>query len=184
MSKTGMNRRQFLQSSGLAGAGVAAVASGAVIMAPDGAWALSLNALTEHEAMTLLVMTRQCYPHDSLGDMYYAEVVDALDADAAGNADTAKMLKDGVAKLDGAMGIPWLELSDGHQVEVLKSLESDAFFQAVRGKTVVALYNNPLVWRFFGYEGPSAELGGYFDRGFNDLAWLPDPPEDASPSKA
>lgn len=184
MSKTGMNRRQFLQTSGLATAGVAAVASGAVIMAPDGAWALSLSALNEHEAKTLLVMTRQCYPHDTLGDMYYAGVVEALDADAAGNADTAGMLKDGVAKLDGAMGIPWLELSDGSQIEVLKSMEGDGFFQAVRGKTVVALYNNPLVWRHLGYEGPSAEFGGYFDRGFDDLAWLPAPPEDASPSKA
>ena len=184
MKKTGMNRRQFLQSSGLASAGVAAIASGAVVIAPDGAWAMSLTALNEHEAKTLLVMTRQCYPHDNLGDMYYAVVVEALDADAAGNADTAKMIKDGVAKLDSATGIPWLELSDGNQVEVLKGMESDGFFQAVRGKTVVALYNNPLAWRFFGYEGPSAEFGGYFDRGFDDLAWLPAPPEDASPPKA
>ncbi len=40
MSKKGMNRRQFLQTSSLATAGAAAVASGAVLMAPDGAWAL------------------------------------------------------------------------------------------------------------------------------------------------
>ena len=48
-------------------------------------------------------------------------------------------------------------------------------------KAVVALYNNPLVWRHFGYEGPSAEFGGYIDRGFDDLTWLPRPSEDASP---
>jgi hypothetical protein len=36
------------------------------------------------------------------------------------------------------------------------------------------LYNNPLVWRYFGYEGPSAHLGGYINRGFDDISWIPD----------
>ena len=36
------------------------------------------------------------------------------------------------------------------------------------------LYNNPAVWRHFGYEGPSAEFGGYINRGFNDIGWLKD----------
>ena len=52
MSNTGMNRRQFLQTSGLAAAGTAAIASGSVIMASDGAWALELGTLTGHEGVT------------------------------------------------------------------------------------------------------------------------------------
>ncbi len=56
MSKKGMNRRQFLHTSGLATAGVAAVASGAVLMAPDGAWALQLSALDPHAGQTILSM--------------------------------------------------------------------------------------------------------------------------------
>ena len=43
------------------------------------------------------------------------------------------------------------------------------------------LYNNPQVWQAFGYEGEAFEYGGYIERGFDDLGWLPDPPEDASP---
>jgi len=62
MKRKGMNRRQFLHTSGLAAAGVAAVASGAVLIAPDGAWALQLHALDEHAARTLLVMSRRLYP--------------------------------------------------------------------------------------------------------------------------
>ena len=53
-------------------------------------------------------------------------------------------------------------------------MESSAFFQTVRGTTVVSLYNNPLVWRHFGYEGPSYGFGGYIHRGFDDLNWLKD----------
>ena len=54
-------------------------------------------------------------------------------------------------------------------------------FQAVRGKTVVSLYNQPAVWEKFGYEGPSYPHGGYILNGFDDLSWLPDPPAEASP---
>lgn len=181
MKNKGLNRRQFLQTSGLAAAGVAAAASGAVLIAPDGAWALQLRSLDEHTAKTLLVMTRRLYPHDGLGGMYYAAVVEALDGAANGDKDVARLLTDGVAALDTAMGIKWLDLSEGNQLEVLTAMESDPFFQKVRGTTVVSLYNNPLVWRYFGYEGSSYEYGGYIHRGFDDLAWLPQPPEDASP---
>ncbi len=184
MNGKGMNRRQFLQSSGLAAAGTAAVASGAVLVAPDGAWALQLSALDAHSGETLLKMSRQLYPHDALGDIYYAGVVETLDAEAKGSAETAKLLKDGVAEIDKAMSVKFTELSDGNQLKVLREREATPFFQKVRGTTVVALYNNKLVWRHFGYEGASYEFGGYIDRGFDDLNWVESPPDDASPSKA
>jgi hypothetical protein len=31
------------------------------------------------------------------------------------------------------------------------------------------------VWDAVGYEGPSVHKGGYVNRGFDDLDWLPDP---------
>jgi hypothetical protein len=40
---------------------------------------------------------------------------------------------------------------------------------------VVALYNDHEVWELLGYEGPSFDQGGYLNRGFDDLDWLPDP---------
>ena len=63
----------------------------------------------------------------------------------------------------------------------LETIATSDFFQAIRGKTIAVLYNNPLVWEAFGYEGEAFEYGGYIERGFDDLGWLPDPPEDASP---
>ena len=184
MNGKGMNRRQFLQTSGMAAAGTAAVASGAVLVAPDGAWALALSAIDEHGGKTLLSMTRQIYPHDTLGDVYYAGVVETLDAEAASNVETAKLIKNGVAELDQAMGVAWLDLSRGNQLKLLESIQDSAFFQKVRGTAVVALYNNQLVWRHFGYEGASYPFGGYFDRGFDDLNWVEAPSAEASPAKA
>ena len=45
----------------------------------------------------------------------------------------------------------------------------------VRGVAVVSLYNDPETWALLGYEGSSYEHGGYIDRGFDDLDWLPNP---------
>jgi hypothetical protein len=129
----------------------------------------------------LVHLTRQMYPHDMLGDVYYAEVVEALDAKAAKDPDLAALLKAGVAELDGALGVPWLKLSDGTQLEVLKGIEGGKFFQTVRGHTVVALYNNKNVWPSFGYQGSSAEDGGYLFRGFQDAGWTMEPDAEASP---
>lgn len=176
MSKSGMNRRQFLQSGAVATAGAAAaVGTGAMVVDPKGAWAMTLQALDEHTAMTLVRVAREMYPHDRLGDVYYAKVVESLDGKAAADKNVGKLLADGVAGLDKAVGeVKWLDLSDGNRLDSLKAMESTPFFQTVRGECVTGIYNNPAVWRHFGYEGASAEFGGYIDRGFNDLGWLED----------
>lgn len=177
-----INRRDFLKTGGGAVAGAAAVASGtATLVASQPAFALQTNTLSTHEAATLLKMCREIYPHPSLADSYYAPLVESLDKEAADNAETADLLKKGVAELDAAMDIAWRDLSDGNRLKVLKDMESGAFFQKIKGKTVTDLYNDPLVWRHFGYEGEAFSKGGYIERGFDDLTWLPEPPEEASP---
>jgi hypothetical protein len=184
MRKGAMSRRRFLEKSGHAAAGAAViVASGSttLLMAPDGAWAMTLEALSGQDGATLLKALRVIYPHDSLGDEYYAAVVEALDQDAKANAETAALLKDGVAGLDQAYRMPFVELSEGNQLRALEVIQDSSFFQNIRAKTITALYNNPRVWQAFGYEGESFDEGGYIERGFADLGWLPDPPADASP---
>jgi hypothetical protein len=182
MNASGMNRRQFLESSGQAAGVVVVAASGVTMLVdPKGAWAMTLEAIPAADAQTLLQALRVIYPHEALSDRYYAQVVAALDADAKGNQAVAAMLKDGVAGLDGAGPVPFVELSEGNQRKALEAIETSDFFQAIRGKTILVLYNNPLVWEAFGYEGEAFEYGGYIERGFDDLGWLPDPPEDASP---
>jgi hypothetical protein len=182
MSDNNVSRRQFLKTSSGAAAGAAAAASGVVSLTFSvEAWAAELNSFNAHEAKTLLQVARQIFPHPSLGDMYYAVVVDDLDADAAKDKAAGDALKQGVKELDEAKSVPWNELSDGYQLEVLESMQDAAIFQMVKGKAIVSIYNNPLVWRELGYEGASAQYGGYINRGFDDLRWLSNPPEDASP---
>lgn len=184
MRRSGMDRRRFLEASGQAAAGAAVVAAAGgttMLMAPDGAWAMTLETLSGADGVTLLKALRVIYPHASLGDQYYAAVVEALDQDAKAKPETATMLKDGIAGLDRAMPMPFAEMSEGNQLETLEAIQDSAFFQTIRFKVIAVLYNNPRIWQAFGYEGSSYEFGGYIERGFNDLGWLPDPPPEASP---
>jgi len=121
------------------------------------------------------------YPHDGLPDEAYEKVVRKLEGDARGDDGIAGTLEEGVAQLDGdgAFG----DLDADAQLEALRRHEDSPFFALLQSTAVVELYDNPLVWKAFGYEGPSSHLGGYVDRGFDDLDWLPDPPltfDDAS----
>lgn len=182
MSKRILRRRDFLKSAGSAAAVVAVAASGATtILASDGAWGMELAALPAHEAEVLVRMTRQLYPHEMLGDVYYAEVVEALDTKVAADPELAALVKSGVGELDASFGVPFLRLSPGVQLEALKRMETRAFFQKVRGHTVVALYNNKNLWPTFGYQGSSSEEGGYLYRGFQDAGWTVEPDAAASP---
>jgi hypothetical protein len=171
-----LDRRRFLQSTALATIGAAAAGLGAVLLDARSAWAASMSTLSQHQATTLLVMARHLFPHDQLGDMYYAAGVEALDADAGKDSGLAQLLADGVRKMDGATGLRFLDLSAGNQLKVVEGMEGSSFFGTVRGATLATLYTNDVVARQFGFEGSSVEHGGYINRGFNDLGWLPQLP--------
>ena len=118
-------------------------------------------------------MSRDIYSHDKVADKHYATAVSGLDKAAKDDAALKTMLSDGVAGLNKAAGGSYSGVSDADKrMALLKAMESDAFFQKVRGNLVTGLYNNKEVWPLFGYEGASADKGGYIDRGFNDINWL------------
>jgi hypothetical protein len=127
------------------------------------------NALSPQVRGTVLHATRTMFPHDGLPDEAYDKVVSALEALPQG-PDT---LAAGAAELDGDR--PFVDLGPEERLAALQRVEGSDFFTLVHATAVVELYDNPLVWKAFGYEGPSAHLGGYVNRGFDDLDWLPEP---------
>jgi len=122
---------------------------------------------------TITAAARTVYPHDALPDDVYARVADKLAEAAREDSGTARMIEDGVSALSG--GRPFAELSTDEQLETLKGIESSDFFELVRSTAVVEVYSDQRTWQLVGYEGPSFGKGGYINRGFNDLDWLPDP---------
>lgn len=174
---TRVDRRDFLKGSAASAAAAGMVSAGVTLVRPGGAWAASLQAIPPDAARTLLSMVRDLYPHDRLADSYYERALGTIDAGAAADPETAKLLADGARDLNDAArrmhGQPYADLpGEAERVAVLRSIETTPFFRKVRGDMVVALYNQPEVWRKLGYEGPSAQLGGYLQRGFDDIDWL------------
>ena len=176
-----IKRREFLHKSAMVVAGVSAAAAGVTVTGFATEWTAKLKTLNAHEAETLLKMARQIFPHDRLDDSYYIKVVEDLDSEASGSPATAKMLRAGVANLDHLAKGKFSAQPAPDQIAALEKIQHTPFFEKVRSTEMVSLYNNEDVWKVFGYQGASYRFGGYLHHGFNDLNWLPDPPETASP---
>lgn len=172
MNKTNMSRRGFLKASGLTAASAVALSLTGMSIAPN-AWAMTLESISKSEGQTLSRLCRVLYPHAHLDDMYYDACAEGLDAKAMKDKDVLNLLRKGVAQLDSTFNTPFLKLSADQQLEAVKKLEGSPLFNTVRGHVVVALYNNEKIWMSFGYQGPSFPHGGYLERGFNDINWLP-----------
>ena len=170
------DRRVFLKGAAVAAPAVA-IASWTGLGITD-AWADDATALTPAAMKTLLKMARDIYPHDFLGDSYYITAVKPWDGKAAKDPAVKSLLTDGVARLDQEAKerhkVPYAQLAwENDRVALLQRIEQTDFFQKIRGDLIVSLYNQKEVWPRFGYEGSSAEHGGYIKRGFADIDWLP-----------
>lgn len=173
-----LTRRQLLKGAGIL-TGVLATSSALAVLAPSRAWALELNTLDSHQGAVILEYTKHLYPHRGLEDAVYALVVKSLDKKAKTDRDAQQTLVNGVARLDQIDGHDWLKRAKDLQLVDVTSMEGDPFFNLVRSTAVVALYSNDMAYAHFGYQGEQGDAG-YLHSGFNDLAWLPDPPAQAS----
>jgi len=170
------SRRIFLQGAATV-VPVAAVATSASLGIED-AWAADATTLTPATLKTLVKVARDIYPHDFLVDSYYVTAIKPWDAKAAKDPAIKSLLEDGVRRLDqdardrhklAYAQVPW----EADRIVLLLAIEQTDFFKQLRSDLVVSLYNQEELWPKFGYEGSSAEHGGYIKRGFNDIDWLP-----------
>lgn len=174
-------RRSFLKGSGIL---MGTLVTGTLLasLAPSPVWALELKRLSKEQGETLMAMGRILFPHEKLPDAVYALLAKDLDEKAAGDGAAADMLAAGIAALNLAAGGSFSKASAARRLEIVKSIEGQAFFATVRGQCVTSIYDNDMAYAVFGYPGASWEKGGYLVRGFQDLKWLPAPSEDASPT--
>lgn len=173
-----LNRRELLKTTTGLLTGLVVAGSPLALIARGRAWAVDLTALSSAEGAALLAIARTIAPHDKLDDAAYAIVVQTIDNDANKDESTRKTLKEGLA----ALGPGFASSTENDRVAALKKIESSAFFQATRQKTMQVLYATPVAYAYFGYEGEAFSKGGYLLRGFNDLRWLPEVPlQDGGP---
>jgi hypothetical protein len=138
------------------------------------AWAQATPEQSPQLASTLGRMARLLYPHASVPDNVYAGVVEGIMAAVADDPQMSANLDEAASQLDQARGTDFFQLDEASQLAVMTDLQQQPFFEAIRFQVLARLYSNPEVWKVINYPGPSVQLGGYVDRGFNDIDWLPE----------
>ncbi len=122
-----------------------------------------------------MAVLRRAYPHDTFPAGPYTRVADAVLDAAAADPRLLAQLVQGLDDLDSVRDLPFTDLDADTALAVLRSVAGAPFFRGIIDIAVVALYDDHEVWDLLGYEGPSFDRGGYVDRGFDDLDWLPEP---------
>jgi hypothetical protein len=157
----------------------AALISGAAVLVnaalPPGARA----ALAARDRDTLARLARDLFPHAILADKAYRAIVDVyLPANAGPERLTAAAAA--VQAVDGT-GPAYMLSPEAERRARLATVIGQPFIQGLRFSVLLGLYADLSITRRFGYQGPSIDEGGYIDRGFDTLPWLPSPsPEVAS----
>jgi len=170
------SRRVFLKGA-TAAVPIVAVATNTGVGISD-AWAEDATALSPAALKTLVKVARDIYPHDMLVDSYYITAVKPFDGKAAKDPAVKAMIEGGIARLDQDARdnhkVPYADVAwEVDRVKLLQGIEQTEFFRTIRGDLIATLYNQKELWPKFGYEGSSAEHGGYIKRGFADIDWLP-----------
>ena len=171
-------RRVFLRGAATAVPATAAGAAG--LLVADAAWAQAAVNLKPGTMVVLAKLARDIFPHDRIPDRFYVAAVRPYDEKSGPDTALRTMLEEGVAKLDAAaaerFGVRggYIALNWEHdRLPLVEAMTKTPFFQTLRSDLVVSFYNQQELWPRFGYEGPSWEKGGYLERGFNDIDWLP-----------
>jgi hypothetical protein len=169
-----MDRRKFLSNAGAVALGTSAVVISGGLFSLDSVAAEKIGA---NANVTLLKLARDIYPHDTLEDKYYTQVMSPMALEAENNNDLMKLLSEGVNDLDktsiALFNKNYTKIkNESDRVIVLKELESSAFFQKIKGALMMGIYNNEELWPRFGFGGSAWEKGGYINRGYDKNDWI------------
>ncbi len=116
----------------------------------------------------------QLFPHPRLDKGVYEQVTQQVSDKVAQSAELTVMMKNAMESLSGNARENRAALPDREKMEQLEKIQHTPFFQFILNETLSGVYRHPLTWELLGFEGSSLEFGGYINRGFNDIDWLPE----------
>ncbi len=131
--------------------------------------------LSDDAILTLVRISQHILPHKSLHTTVFRDAMMRLADSVGDDAGRQQLIVDGVAALNADS--EWLDASDDDQLTALTAASESDFFRIVQAATLENIYRDERAWQLVGYEGEAIKFGGYIDRGFNDIDWLPDPPD-------
>lgn len=90
------------------------------------------------------------------------------------NPDLSAPIDSAIEALNAAAGSDWFSQDKSAQIEAMASVETQPWFTTLFVMSRAAFFDLPQVWTVLDFEGPSIEFGGYIDKGFDDIDWLPE----------
>jgi hypothetical protein len=171
MNDTQATRRRFLVAA-LTFSGVASSSLGLSLLHYSIAWAESADNADGLAAMGRLAQL--LFPHPGLDDSVYGSVIGEVLAITAADPATAGLLGIAEEALNAQQDQAWADVPEAEQLAALTKVQNEAFIIGIRELVRFRLYDNPGLWKHLNYPGSSKEFGGYINRGFNDIDWLPE----------
>lgn len=84
------------------------------------------------------------------------------------------VIAEGLSQLRASAGATaWRAIDDTTRVATLTSMQTTPFFATVRAATLEVVFRAPETFAMVGYGGSAIEQGGYINRGFDQIDWLP-----------
>lgn len=163
MTSVSMTRRGVVR--GIALAATLPLACGTAIGAAPAA--------VDRRVATTAALLRVAFPHGRLTPDYYRSVAETYVKEIAAKAAAISEHDRGLALLDGNHIAPFADLPPVIQKGLVEKVDQEPFFKAILWRGAELIYRDRSVWKMVGYEGSSLEYGGYHDRGFDDIDWLP-----------
>ena len=162
MSATSLHRRRMLLAiSQLALASSLGACGGTTEPAPQAA-------ATESDLELLAAVSYDLFPFPDLPPALYVQVGERLLQ--ANNPAIAE----GLEQLRASAGtMAWKEIDETTRIATLTAMQTTPFFAAVRAATLEVLFRAPETFALVGYGGSAIEQGGYVNRGFDQIDWLP-----------
>lgn len=164
-------RRKFLVAA-LTFSGVATSSLGISFLRSSAAWAASADDADNLAAMGRLAQL--LLPHEGLAFDVYGEVAGEVLAWTAADPSSAGLLSAAEEALNSSLGETWVTATEAEQLSAVTALQNEAIIVGVREMVRFRLYNHPGLWKHIDYPGSSKEYGGYINRGFDDIDWLPE----------
>ncbi len=116
---------------------------------------------------------RELFPHAGLKDDFYVEKAGVLWQQILADPKLEREVGSGLARLATCCSGGWQQAGRDARVAALSTMQDEGFFQALRDSAVPLIYRDPRLWQQIGYGGNALAQGGYLNRGFDHIDWLP-----------
>lgn len=127
----------------------------------------------DHRTASTAALIKVAFPHRGLAPAFYLDVAQVYVKEIAARPAAISEHDRGLALLDGSHIAPFADLPTVIQKALVEKVDEEPFFKALLWRGAELIYRDRAVWKMVGYEGSSLEYGGYHDRGFDDIDWLP-----------